>query len=1007
MTVLVLQVPDPRNDTDGIRSDDIQPLGAKQDLARLRSLLGLPAAAPLQEVFTRLSQFHTGRGMVADGVAGPFTWNLLERRDKDSGVLTRQEGCTWLACLPPERLVKMFPYTQPRNLQIYAPYVFAALDVAGYGPGSAKGRAMCSMALATIRAETEGFVPISEGVSRFNTPPGGPPFALYDKRRSLGNTQAGDGDRYKGRGFVQLTGRNNYTELGKCINLPLDYLPYLANQPEVAAVLLVAYLQQSEAAILAALGQDGEAGWKAARKLVNGGTHGLDRFSSALRLWNQHIAPAMSESQARAQGTASYARRGLEGPATLGGFMLPVRSDPVDLRDLPYRPSVVSLPSQFPPDQDIAKFFPDYVELVRDQGREGSCTGFGLAGVINYLRFRACGTQAERRQLASVSPRMLYEFARRYDEFEGHDEEGSNCRGALKGWHKHGVCMESDWKYHDDPVPSHPQWAQRAAGISLGVYYRIDKGNLVDMQAAIRDVGAIFASAYVHAGWDKQLHASPVTAAWCHKNLPVLDYRRHRTPRHGAHAFALVGYNEDGFIVQNSWGRCWGLHGFAVLRYEDWLDNGMDAWVAATGVPGVVNNVGGSAAGAGMPMAGHQAGAGLDHCLVLDRGIATPQGSADSLSGRGLGELAEQRPRQWFEKWRKEHPDEPARLVIYAHGGLNSKEDGLKRATHMLDAFLANGCYPIFLVWKTGFCETLGHLMSNLVWGKPRAEMERAGNGFTDALNKLADNATDPVLETALRYPGRAFWSDMKHSAALAASRSGGLTDLAESIKTLRAQVPGLQVHLIGHSAGSILLGRMPALLRERRVDVHGAHLYAPACTVEFANETWLTHAGRYKEGSGNFPLHLSMLHDTLEQSDSVAKVYRKSLLYLVARSFEEVERTPLLGMHGAWDRSALFHSWSSDERTQQVLGDFDRSVQYLRRTGGLLCYPWLTNQKTFKRTDANGHPVKANSHSMKQCEIDTTHGSFDEDALGVLRTIQAIRGTDLLHREIDLSEVP
>src|SRR4051812_40282084 len=63
------------------------------------------------------------------------------------------------------------------------------------------------------------------------------------------------------------------------------------------------------------------------------------------------------------------------------------RPDRLDLRDLPYRPPLRSLPHRFPADADIARFLPGYAAagLVLDQGKQGACTGFGLACVANYL----------------------------------------------------------------------------------------------------------------------------------------------------------------------------------------------------------------------------------------------------------------------------------------------------------------------------------------------------------------------------------------------------------------------------------------------------------------------------------------------------------------------------------------------------------------------------------------------------------------------------------------------
>jgi putative chitinase len=57
--------------------------------------------------------------------------------------------------------------------------------------------------------------------------------------KNLGNTQVGDGFRYRGRGYVQLTGRANYVKAGKALGLDLVAKPDLALDPVVAATVLV------------------------------------------------------------------------------------------------------------------------------------------------------------------------------------------------------------------------------------------------------------------------------------------------------------------------------------------------------------------------------------------------------------------------------------------------------------------------------------------------------------------------------------------------------------------------------------------------------------------------------------------------------------------------------------------------------------------------------------------------------------------------------------------------
>lgn len=217
-----------------------------------------------------LLAFQQSQGLLADAVAGPRTLAAL-------GLAVDATLPSAIPGITVEKVCVMFPHTPRKNIETNLPYVLDGLVAA-----TLQDKPMVLMALATIRAESEGFVPVAEGISRYNTSPGDQPFDLYDRRADIGNSQPGDGAKYCGRGFVQLTGKANYRQHGAAIGMGDELLnnPERANEPEIAAALLASFLKSKERAIKEALVRGDLRG---ARRLVNGGSHGVERFEDCWR----------------------------------------------------------------------------------------------------------------------------------------------------------------------------------------------------------------------------------------------------------------------------------------------------------------------------------------------------------------------------------------------------------------------------------------------------------------------------------------------------------------------------------------------------------------------------------------------------------------------------------------------------------------------------------------------------------------------------------------------------
>lgn len=104
--------------------------------------------------------------------------------------------------------------------------------------------------------------------------------AQYEGRKDLGNTQKGDGKRFKGRGFIQLTGRKNYQDFYNdewCSDNIVAYPNLVSNFP-LNQMVSMWFWDRNNLNDLADLdnGANGEDIVKKITRKVNGGYNGLD-----------------------------------------------------------------------------------------------------------------------------------------------------------------------------------------------------------------------------------------------------------------------------------------------------------------------------------------------------------------------------------------------------------------------------------------------------------------------------------------------------------------------------------------------------------------------------------------------------------------------------------------------------------------------------------------------------------------------------------------------------------
>ena len=275
---------------------------------------------------------------------------------------------------------------------------------------------------------------------------------------------------------------------------------------------------------------------------------------------------------------------------------------------------------------------------------------------------------------------------------------------------------------------------------------------------------------------------------------------------------------------------------------------------------------------------------------------------------------------------------EKAKLVFYAHGGLVPETDALVAAFKQLKFWRANGVYPVFFIWETGLFETIGQMTNN---ARKHVAEPHGGRAFV----------TDGVVEEIVRFLGGVkIWSGMKRSAELASGDGGGAAYVSKrAAEFLNANSDKVEIHTIGHSAGSIFHAHfMPRLIGDG-AKIKSAHFMAPAIRND------LFHAKIAPSlGNGIGSLSIFTMRKRLERRDTVTFAYRKSLLYLIHEALEAKRREPILGLEV---------SLRGDKAARKIFG---------------------LGRKNSKRADVVWS--KSDGTDTGNGSQSTTHGGFDDD---------------------------
>ena len=280
------------------------------------------------------------------------------------------------------------------------------------------------------------------------------------------------------------------------------------------------------------------------------------------------------------------------------------------------------------------------------------------------------------------------------------------------------------------------------------------------------------------------------------------------------------------------------------------------------------------------------------------------------------------------------------RIYLFAHGGLVKEEWGRSDGRLNYEKFLSKGIYPITFLWpsdvpailKNGGEELARKAMLRV--NTPGLEFARRIN--VDELNRFRIIAKrkedqDKLFEdVAFHCGGLDVWQKMKDK-AFGATRNekGGARVVAKYLAELCREIDDVEIHISGHSAGSIFMGPFVQLMtKEFGLKIKTLQLRAPACTIELFERCYLP---SIKSGSIENFIVMNLTGE--RECNDGWSMYGKSILYLVSRGLEKNRGVALLGMEKSYATNPTLNKLIEEKRIDYIACPNENDASAARRS--------------------------------------------------------------------------